>query len=317
MSIVRTQHSRTVAAPPEDLYALVADVTRWPVIFEPSVAVRHLHRGPDEERFRLWATVNGTVMNWTSRRVLDRAQRRISFEQERSNPPIASMGGAWSFEQIDAGTTRIVLDHHFSVLPGADPEEVARAVDRNSETELAALGRLAELGHPVGAVVYTFADTVTLDATAAELYDFVYRSDRWPEHVPHVGRVDLSEDSDGVQLMEMDTVTAGGLTHTTKSVRICFPGERIDYKQLLPPAMLFGHSGSWEFADGQGGAEVTARHTVAINPEAAREILGEATDLSDARAYLEEALGTNSRNTLLCAVKYAAAERVSSTKSAT
>ncbi|MEU2030465.1 aromatase/cyclase [Nocardia amamiensis] len=304
MTTVMT-HSKVVQAAPEVVYDLVADVTRWPVIFAPSVLVRHLHRGPDEERFRLWATVNGAVKNWTSRRVLDAEQRRIAFEQERSQAPIASMGGGWSFREVGPGATKVTLDHHFTVVDGADPEQVAAAVDRNSETELAALARIAELGHPVEEVVHTFEDTVTLQCSAAEVYDFVYHSERWPEHVPHVSRIELTEDDDGVQLMEMDTVTAGGIPHTTKSVRVCVPGERIDYKQLLPPAMLFGHSGAWEFAEGPEGAVVTARHTVAIDPDAAREILGAETDLADARAYLTEALSTNSRNTLLCAVRYA------------
>ncbi|TQM32776.1 aromatase [Nocardia bhagyanarayanae] len=305
MNIRVMSHTKVVQAAPEVVYDLVADVTRWPVIFAPSVLVRHLHRGPDEERFRLWATVNGAVNKWTSRRVLDAEQRRIVFEQERSQAPIASMGGGWSFREVGSGATKVTLDHHFTVVDGADPEQVAAAVDRNSETELAALARIAELGHPVEEVVHTFEDTVTLRCSAAEVYDFVYHSDRWPEHVPHVSRIELTEDDDGVQLMEMDTVTAGGIPHTTKSVRVCFPGERIDYKQLLPPAMLFGHSGAWEFTDGPDGAVVTARHTVAINPDAAREILGAETDLADARAYLTEALSTNSRNTLLCAVRYA------------
>ncbi|MEU0505722.1 aromatase/cyclase [Nocardia sp. NPDC005998] len=298
-------HSRVVQAPPEIVYALVADVTKWPVIFAPSVLVRHLHRGPDDERFRLWATVNGEVKNWTSRRVLDAAQRRIVFEQERSQAPIASMGGSWSIREIDSGTTKVTLDHRFTVVDGADRNVVAGAVDRNSETELAALARIAELGHPVEDVVHTFEDTVTLDISAAEAYDFVYHSERWPEHVPHVGRIELTEDAQGVQLMEMDTVTEGGIPHTTKSVRVCSSNERIDYKQLLPPTMLFGHSGAWEFTDGPDGAVVTARHTVAINPTAAREILGATTDLADARAYLTDALSTNSRNTLRCAVRYA------------
>ncbi|MET8871290.1 aromatase/cyclase [Nocardia sp. NPDC004604] len=297
-------HRRVVQAPPEIVYALVADVTKWPVIFAPSVLVRHLHRGPDDERFRLWATVNGEVKNWTSRRVLDAAQRRIVFEQERSQAPIASMGGSWSIREIDSGTTKVTLDHRFTVVDGADRNVVAGAVDRNSETELAALARIAELGHPVEDVVHTFEDTVTLDISAAEAYDFVYHSERWPEHVPHVGRIELTEDAEGVQLMEMDTVTEGGIPHTTKSVRVCSSNERIDYKQLLPPTMLFGHSGAWEFTDGPDGAVVTARHTVAINPTAAREILGATTDLADARAYLTDALSTNSRNTLRCAVRY-------------
>jgi aromatase len=299
-------HTKVVQASPEVVYALVADVTRWPVIFEPSVLVRHLHRGPDEERFRLWAAVGGVVRNWTSRRVLDPGQRRIVFEQERSQAPIASMGGGWSFREICPGATKVTLDHHFTVVDGVDPEQVAASVDRNSETELAALARIAELGCPVEEVIHTFSDTVTLHCSAAEVYDFVYHSERWPEQVPHVGRVELTEDSEGVQLMEMDTVTAGELPHTTKSIRVCFPGQRIDYKQLVPPAILFGHSGAWEFAEGPDGALVTARHTVAINPAAAREVLGAATDLADARAYLTEALSANSRTTLRCAQRYAA-----------
>ncbi|MDE1674555.1 aromatase/cyclase [Nocardia gipuzkoensis] len=299
-------HTKVVHAAPQVVYDLVADVTRWPVIFEPSVLVRHLHRGPDEERFRLWATVGGAVQNWTSRRVLDAGQRRIAFEQERSQAPIASMGGGWSFREIGPGTTKVTLDHHFTVVDGVEPEQVAASVDRNSESELAALARIAELGHPVHEVIHTFEDTVPLECSAAEAYDFVYHSERWPEQVPHVGRIELTEDSGGVQLMEMDTVTAGGIAHTTKSIRVCFPGERIDYKQLVPPAILFGHSGAWEFADGPDGAMVTARHTVAINPAAAREILGATTDLADARAYLTEALSSNSRNTLRCAERYAA-----------
>lgn len=302
-------HSRVVQAAPDVVYDLVADVTRWPVIFEPSVLVRHLHRGPDEERFRLWATVGGAVRNWTSRRVLDAGQRRIAFEQERSQAPIASMGGGWSFRELGAGTTKVVLDHHFTVVEGADAAQVAAAVDRNSVSELAALARIAELGHPVDEVVRTFEDTVTLDCSASEAYDFVYHSERWPEQVPHVGRVELTEDADGVQLMEMDTVTAGGIPHTTKSIRVCVPGERIDYKQLVPPAILFGHSGAWEFADGPDGAVVTARHTVAIDPVAAREILGANTDLADAGAYLTEALSSNSRNTLRCAERHAASTK--------
>ncbi|MGV9973470.1 aromatase/cyclase [Nocardia beijingensis] len=302
-------HSRVVQAAPDVVYDLVADVTRWPVIFEPSVLVRHLHRGPDEERFRLWATVGGAVRNWTSRRVLDAGQRRIAFEQERSQAPIASMGGGWSFRELGAGTTKVVLDHHFTVVDGADAAQVAAAVDRNSVSELAALARIAELGHPVDEVVRTFEDTVTLDCSASEAYAFVYHSERWPEQVPHVGRVELTEDADGVQLMEMDTVTAGGIPHTTKSIRVCVPGERIDYKQLVPPAILFGHSGAWEFADGPDGAVVTARHTVAIDPVAAREILGANTDLADAGAYLTEALSSNSRNTLRCAERHAASTK--------
>ncbi|MGH3801508.1 MAG: aromatase/cyclase, partial [Pseudonocardiaceae bacterium] len=184
-------------------------------------------------------------------------------------------------------------------------DAVITAVDHNSKRELTALGRLAQLGHPVADVVFSFEDTVHLDGAAADAYQFVYRSDEWPQRLPHVSRVALREEPPGVQDMEMDTVTADGSAHTTRSIRLCFPAERIVYKQLVPPALLSGHSGGWTFADGPGGAVAAARHTVAINPAAITDVLGTNRTLADARDFLRAALGANSRATLAHASAYA------------
>lgn len=302
------EHVRVVNAPPEVLYELVADVTRWPVIFGPSLHVRHLHRGPTDERFQLWALVGGQVKNWTSRRTLDASGLRITFEQERSHAPIVSMGGSWCFHAVRGGRTQVVLGHHFSANGQRVIDWIADAVDRNSEDELAALGRIAELASPVYEVIDTFEDTIRLSGSATDAYTFINRSDEWPDRLSHVRRVALREEQPGVQHMEMDTVTADGSAHTTKSVRICFPHEQIVYKQLVAPAMLLGHSGAWHFADVPGepdSAVATARHTVAINPAAARQVLGADSTLADARRYLREALGGNGRATLAHAGRYA------------
>ncbi|MGH3566948.1 MAG: aromatase/cyclase [Pseudonocardia sp.] len=307
------EHARIVHAPAVVLYELVADVSRWPVIFGPSLHVRHLQRGPTRERFELWALVGGQVKTWTSRRTLDASGLRITFEQERSHAPIMSMGGAWSFRALPGGRTQVVLDHHFSADGQRVIDWIAAAVDRNSEEELAALGRIAELDAPVSEIIDTFDDTVRLSGSAADAYTFINRSDEWPDRLPHVRRVLLREERPGVQHMEMDTVTADGSAHTTTSVRLCFPSEQIVYKQLVPPAMLLGHSGSWHFADVPGdsaGAVVTARHTVAINPSAAREVLGADSTLADVRHYLREALGGNGRATLAQAGSYAESRSV-------
>lgn len=306
----RTVHTRVVAAPPDVLYGLVADVTRWPVIFGPTVHVEHLERGDRSERFRLWALVNGAVASWTSHRRLDPDARRVEFRQEVSTPPIASMGGDWQFHERADGGTDVVLGHHFTVLDD-DAEGVAwvdAALDRNSESELAALGRVAELGHPVDEVVLSFGDVVPVAGTAAAAFEFVDRADLWPERLPHVGRLVLTEEVSGVQHMEMDTVTRDGHTHTTSSVRLCFPPARIVYKQLVPPRLLLGHSGAWEFAEGpDGAAVVAARHTVAIDPAAVEAVLGEGKTLADARDHVRAALGANSKATLAHAADHAAA----------
>lgn len=302
----RTVHTRAVAAPPEVLYGLVADVTRWPVLFGPTVHVERLERHERSERFRLWALVNGTVTSWTSWRGLDPDARRIEFRQEVSTPPIASMGGDWRFEPRADGGTDVVLGHRFTVVDD-DADGLAwvrAALDRNSESELDALSRVAELEHPVDDVVLTFEDVVPGVGTAGAAFEFVNRADLWPERLPHVRRLALTEDVPGVQHMQMDTVTPDGGTHTTTSVRLCFPPARIVYKQLVPPRLLLGHSGAWEFAEtsrsggSAGSAVVTARHTVAIDPTAVEAVLGPGTTLADARRHVRSALGANSQATL-------------------
>lgn len=296
----RTQHTLTVAAAADALYSLVADVSRWPAVFEPTVHVRHLEHSTRSERFEIWAEVNGTVAHWTSRRVLDRERRYVSFRQEHSTPPVTSMSGGWLFRPLSSGGTEIVLRHRFTVADD-DPASVAAvtaALDRNSERELAALGRLASCGHLVDEVVFAFSDIVELPVSAAEAYAFVAHAERWPDLLSHVTRVELAESRAGIQHMEMDTLTPDGSQHTTRSVRVCRDGEWIAYKQQITPRLLAGHSGNWSFADSPSGAVATARHTVVINPAAVAEILGPDATLADARAQVRSALGHNSRATL-------------------
>ncbi|TDZ89905.1 aromatase/cyclase [Mycobacteroides salmoniphilum] len=292
-------HSREIAAPAEAVYSLVADVTRWPVIFGPTVYVDLLEHSDTTERFHIWATVNGSVRDWVSRRSFDPQAMLVEFAQERSAAPITSMGGSWRFSGLPGGRTKVVLDHHFTVAgDDAAQASIITAVNNNSEKELAALGLVAECGYLPGEIIQVFEDTVQLPGNAADIYTFVERSDLWPKRLPHVGRVDLVETADGVQDMEMDTVTSDGSSHTTRSVRLCFSPNKIVYKQQLPPALLLGHSGVWEFTDGPDGAVAISRHMVAINPAAIAPVLGAGQGIGDAQQYLRNALGANSKATL-------------------
>ncbi|MEV4425565.1 aromatase/cyclase [Streptomyces sp. R-07] len=299
-TVHRSEHSVTVAAPAETLYALVADVTRWPAVFEPTVHVRHLARDGRTERFEIWAEVNGEIAHWRSRRVLDPRRLYVSFRQEHSRPPVTSMSGGWLFRPLADGRTEIVLRHRFTVA-GDDPAAAARieeALDRNSARELGALAALAETGHPVDDLVFSFTDTIPLTGAARDAYTFVERAERWAELLPHVARVTLTEPEPGLQWLEMDTVTADGSAHTTRSARICRAPEWIAYKQQRTPRLLSGHSGEWTFAQTPQGAVATARHTVAVDPTGITEVLGPDATLADARTYVREALGRNSLTTL-------------------
>ncbi|WP_432193082.1 aromatase/cyclase [Streptomyces sp. bgisy027] len=303
------EHSRVVRAPADRLYALVADVSRWPVLLGPCVRARQIERHGADERIELWARTNARVATWTSRRTLDPVALRISFRQDRSTAPVASMSGEWSFHPAGDGQTRMVLTHTFTAVDD-DPESlewIAKAVDRNSVEELAALGAFAERPHPLEQLVFAFSDRAEAPGVdPADVYDFVNRCDLWPERLEHVGRVDLTEDPAGVQLMEMDTVTPDGRTHTTASIRLCEPGERISYKQTVLPALLSGHSGLWEFEKSAGGAAIVSHHTVAVDPAAVERVLGAGTTFEEACAHVRDTLGANSHATMGAACTYAA-----------
>ncbi|WP_037801744.1 aromatase/cyclase [Streptomyces sp. LaPpAH-108] len=296
----RREHTLVVEAPAADLYGLVADVSRWPAIFEPTLHVRHLDRGERSERFEIWAEVNGAITHWSSRRLLDPRRLYISFHQEHSRPPVTSMSGGWFFRPLGDHRTQIVLRHRFAVEDDS-PDSVARvdeALDRNSARELGALAALAETGYPVDELVFSFTDTIPIEGGVHDAYGFVERAERWADLLPHVSRVDLTEPEAGLQWLEMDTVTADGAVHTTRSARICRASEWIAYKQQRTPRLLSGHSGEWVFTEAADGPVAVARHTVAIDPSGITEVLGPDATLADARAHLRDVLGRNSVATL-------------------
>ncbi|MFF3920397.1 aromatase/cyclase [Streptomyces sp. NPDC001852] len=301
------QHTIGVAAAPETVYDLLADATAWPVNFHPTVHVEQLEQDGAHERIRIWAVAGDRVKAWTSRRDRDPEGLRIAFEQEVSQPPIAAMSGAWLLRRLPDGGTEVVLEHSYRAVED-DPDRlawIAEVTDRNSRAELANLKALAEQAADRSELLLTFEDTVVVDGGIADVYDFLYQAQQWPDRLPHVARMDLTEDEPGVQIMEMDTITADGAMHTTKSVRVCFADERIVYKQIVVPPLMTAHTGEWRVTEVRGGVAVTSRHTVAIRPEAVPGILGEGATVADAREFARTALSGNSRITLEHAKAYA------------
>jgi aromatase len=304
----RTTHEVTVAAPAGVVYGLISDAVRWPLFFPPNVHVEQLEFDGESERLRMWATANGQVRSWTSRRLLDPALRRVEFRQELPAAPVQAMGGTWTVDALGADRSRLTLLHEFTVADDA-PDDVAwveRATDTNSRTELDSLRRLAEQWGRLDELVLSFEDSVRVHGPAELVYDFLYRIGDWPELVPHVSRLDFTEDEPGVQVMSMDTRTADGSSHTTRSVRVCFPhAGRIVYKQTATPLLMSAHTGEWSVVPDETGVTVFAQHSVVLREENIARVLGEDADLAQARRYVREALGRNSTATLELAKKHA------------
>lgn len=304
----RSTHVTTVEAPARAVYDLVADVGCWPYVFEPTVHVASVAQGPGKEHLRLWAFANGEVRHWESQRTLDPAGLRVRFHQIVSSPPVEYMGGEWILEALTPTTTKATLLHDFRTVDdnAEHTEWIQAATDKNSNAELGALKRTAELGADFDSLVVSFADTVRINAPRGRAYAFIYRVDLWPERLPHVARLELSEKTPGVQFMEMDTV--GGQdesVHTTHSVRVCFDDESIVYKQTSRPPIMAAHTGRWTFTDVKDGVDVTSHHTVVIDPESLPSVLGPEATPELAAKLLREALSTNSLTTLHAAKAHA------------
>ncbi|MEV4636614.1 aromatase/cyclase [Actinoplanes sp. NPDC049548] len=301
---VAVQHEITIAAPPAAVYEIIRDVAAWPLHFAPTVHAERVFGDDRAERIRIWATANGEIKTWTSWRTLDPEAFRITFRQEVSQPPVASMGGAWQLSELPGGGTLVTLTHDFRAV-GDDPggiEWITAAVDRNSTQELAGLKATVENAGPEA---FTFEDSLYIDGGVADVYDFLYQAARWPDRLPHVARMRVTENTPNLQLMEMDTSTRDGSVHTTTSVRVCFPPDRIVYKQIATPALMTLHTGEWVLTPTGAGVTATSRHTVRIKAEAVEAVLGQGATVDDARAYIRKALGTNSSATLSHAKEYA------------
>ncbi|MFI7529532.1 aromatase/cyclase [Nocardia salmonicida] len=306
------EHTITVAAPPTEVYRLLAEVENWPRLFPPSVYVTRLEHEGNEERIQIWATANGEPKTWISRRVLDPEQLRITFWQEVSAPPVAQMSGTWIIEPREDGGTELRLLHSYRAIDD-DPDGLAwieKAVDDNSRAELPGLKAAVESVVRTADLTLSFVDSVEIAGAASDVYDFVNEANLWTERLPHVASVQLTENTPGVQVLRMDTLTKDGSSHTTESVRVCFPQYRIAYKQTTLPALMALHTGYWEFrTNPDGTTTASSQHTVIVEATRITEILGPDAGVAEARNFLREALGGNSRATLNHAKNYAEARR--------
>lgn len=305
------EHEIVVQAPADAVYRLIAEVENWPTIFPPTIHVDHVEQGEREERIRIWATANGEAKSWVSRRRLDPENLRIDFRQEVSTPPVGQMGGAWLIEPLTDGGCRVRLLHDYRAVDD-DPAKLAwidEAVDRNSRSELAALKNNVELATGSAELSLSFEDTVQVAGAAKDVYEFIAEAQHWQERLPHVARVELREDTPGLQRLEMDTRTKDGSTHTTASFRVCFPNRRIVYKQVTLPALMSLHTGYWQLTENADGVEVTSQHTVVVNPANIARILGPEAGVAQAREFIRNALSGNSLATLNHAKEYAESRR--------
>jgi C7-C12 aromatase (ARO/CYC) len=302
-----TNDEAEIAAPLDVVYDLVVDVARWTQLHAPAVEAEVLERDASSELIRHWSLIDNDAMrDWTVRRWLDRENRVIRYAHEPAEQPFVRIGGDWTFEPKDDNTTIVRMRHEFEPVE-TEPKTVdwiAANLSAGSRSYLATLKDSAEHREELADLIVDFSDQLFIAGSIKDVYDYLYDAAKWPERIPHVSRLFLTEPVPGVQFFDMDTKTPDGSAHTTRSVRVCHEPDLIVYKQIRLPALLDAHTGHWRFTETREGVIAEARHTATIKPSAL-SILGDGATVLTARKYLRRVLSANSVSNLRLAKEYA------------
>jgi C7-C12 aromatase (ARO/CYC) len=295
------RQTATVAAPAQLVFGLVAEVENWYQFHRPSVHAEPAGHRDGAARFRHWWVADDrTVRTWQGRWRFDRAAGRIGYEFDPAEPGAAGLRGSWAFRPLSDSATEVVVEQ--------DPWPAGAYDASRAELDLRELldsvASAAEHDEQRRDLVVDFEDPLFAAGALDDAYAYLYEADKWPDRIPHVSRLVLQEDVPNIQFFDMDTAAPDGSAHTTRSVRICLPGDKIVYKQIKLPALLDGHSGHWKFTPTREGFVLAARHT-AIIKQSALSILGPQTTVLDARKYVRRVLSANSMSNLRLAKAYA------------
>lgn len=300
----------TVAAPASAVFDLIVDVARWPQYFtslvHTQVAPTH---GDATDVVSCWGLRGpDAVRAWSARRWIDADARTVDFDNDPPPPGVRSQHGQWSVQPQGDAACVVTLSHTFDCDPEAlaagTADRIAADFGRHSLAQLTELKEVAERGAELDELIIEWEDTLFVSGQAQDAWVVLYEADKWPERIPHVARIELTEPSAGVQFFDMDTSTPDGRAHTTRSVRICLPHELIVYKQITLPPTLDAHTGHWRFAQTRDSVLLGARHTVTLK-RSALALLGPDMTVAGARSYARRVLGTNSMKNLQIAKAYA------------
>jgi C7-C12 aromatase (ARO/CYC) len=302
-----TSASCAVNAPADAVFAVLAEVEKWPQFFPSMAHTEYLERTDTSDRVEYWAvTPEETVRHWIAARELDRDAGRITFTQEGAVGPFARLGGVWQVTATGPGTSLVESTHQYT-LTDDDPAVAERAkadLERNSGRQFAVIKDTAERREELTGLVISFTDDLYIAGAIEDCYAILYEADKWPSRFPHVTSLEMTEDTPNFQFFDMGTKSADGSTHQTRSVRICLPYRKIVYKQMKTPPLLAAHTGHWGFTETPEGVIAQTRHTATIKPDMLH-VLGEGTTLADARRYLRKVLSANSMANLQYTKDYA------------
>ncbi|WP_325091195.1 aromatase/cyclase [Leucobacter sp. M11] len=294
---VTTTHEIEVPVAADTVYEFLADVENWADVFPPTVHARRETLEGNTETIQIWATVKGSVRNWTSTRIFDSEEKKIQFAQAKVAPPASAMTGVWKVSPINDDTCQVSLIHHFDAGTPEEIEFIRNAVDFNSARELEAITKVFNPSH--GRRLYhRTEDEYTIDSTPDEAFAFLLEAESWPHRIPHVADAELTRFDEGGEYLKLTTRSPDGSTHQTGSYRVELPGRRLVYKQDHTPGALISHRGEWQVDEVSGRTRVTSIHHFGVSEASIENMLGPGVSLDEAVDLVAKSLVLNSATTI-------------------
>lgn len=294
----------SVNAPAAVVFDLIADVDQLKRIFTPVIHTAYLERGESADRVERWSWERqlDAVRSWRARRELDREAGRIRFRHENPNPPMREVAGEWSFTP-SGDTTQIELRHEFTVDPAhPDAEQASAMLDRGAGMQLGRLKHVAESLSSIAGLEVSYEVQLVIDEPIEDVYNYFYEADRWPERIPHCLSASRKEDVPLQQVVVMDVQVPSGAIHTTKQARVCFPNEKIMWRQLegLPPLddMLYGYM---KFTQTPEGVLVRTGQTELLKPTG---VAKRGWTMDEAKGHVAEVRGGRNLDALKSAADF-------------
>lgn len=133
-----------------------------------------------------------------------------------------------------------------------------------------------------GCFDHSCVQTLSFDCPPERVYDALFRVAEWPEHLPHVQKMDILYDDGQYQEFWMTVRSeTDGSPLKVRSIRNCRPGQ-IEFFQPVPPRFLRHHAGIWRFRAGDGEATCTVdvTHVWNLRPEVAAEVYPDSPERS-------------------------------------
>ena len=162
LRIWTVRHTIRVAALPKRVFELVANIERWPALFDSLESVEHVGFDGVCERVRFRKRVDGVTHSWISVRELNPKRLQVRFRQVDVPSPLASMGGLWLVVPKGIGSV-IALDHYYRVADdlSVTAARVEREIAARSTSMLTALRRTAEFDGGVAELIESYSDRIT------------------------------------------------------------------------------------------------------------------------------------------------------------